>query len=76
MDNVSWSKGLHAKPTYLQIGGLDMKFVTPRAQKAMISPKESSYFFRLRLILAQYPLLYILVKNLHNKEVVANFRGT
>jgi hypothetical protein len=41
MDNISWSKGLYAKPTYFQIGGLDMKFVRPRAQNAMISPKES-----------------------------------
>jgi hypothetical protein len=41
MDNVSWSKDLRAKPTYFQIDGLDMKFVRPRAQKAMISPKES-----------------------------------
>jgi hypothetical protein len=39
-----------------------MKFVTPIAQKAMISPKESLYIFCLQLILAQYPLQYILVK--------------
>jgi hypothetical protein len=62
MDNVSWSKGLHVKPTYFQIGGLDMKFVTPIAQKAMISPKEILKIFCLQLILAQYPLQYILVK--------------
>jgi hypothetical protein len=61
-DNVSWSKGLCAKPTFFQTGGIDMKFVRPRAQKPMISPKESLYIFCLLLVLAQYPLQYILVK--------------
>jgi hypothetical protein len=39
-----------------------MKFDRPKAQKAMISPKENLYIFCLLLILAQYPLQYILVK--------------